>query len=224
MTLRSHANRRDDGWILGNPADLPELQPVLAAFARGTKRSRLRQADLVCTRRDHRLGEVFPTKAGPVLLGHGVIYKNDTTPSATRKGLRAQYDTLQGSIYKGDTTPATTEKRSAGRLTPFPSGPWIGLGAVNLDRSHTYPGNIDIPEHVWLYCRCNGHKVDIPWARAARGRVKVPNIIPEGSDEDWQRDRRMFMLHESFDADGRQTSYEYRPNTVLDWSDEGHWD
>lgn len=44
--------------------DCAAMAPLLAAFARGTKRSRLRQLVVVCPA-GHTLIEVFPTQAGP---------------------------------------------------------------------------------------------------------------------------------------------------------------
>ena len=45
-------------------ADCPPMAPLLAAFARGTKRSRLRLLVVACAA-GHTLIEVFPTSAGP---------------------------------------------------------------------------------------------------------------------------------------------------------------
>lgn len=45
-------------------ADCEALAPLLAAFARGTKRSRLRQLVVACPS-GHTLIEVYPTPAGP---------------------------------------------------------------------------------------------------------------------------------------------------------------
>jgi hypothetical protein len=44
--------------------DCEAMAPLLAAFARGTKRSRLRQLVVVCEK-GHTLAEVFPTAQGP---------------------------------------------------------------------------------------------------------------------------------------------------------------
>jgi hypothetical protein len=44
--------------------DCEALAPLLSAFSRGTKRSRLRQLVVVCPK-GHTVAEVFPTKAGP---------------------------------------------------------------------------------------------------------------------------------------------------------------
>ena len=50
---------------LPGPADqCPAIAPLLAAFASGTKRSRLRQMVIVCSR-GHTLAEVFPAAQGP---------------------------------------------------------------------------------------------------------------------------------------------------------------
>ncbi|OBF52528.1 hypothetical protein [Mycolicibacterium monacense] len=45
-------------------ADCEAMAPLLAAFARGTKRSRLRQLVVVCPQ-GHTLAEIFPTSHGP---------------------------------------------------------------------------------------------------------------------------------------------------------------
>lgn len=47
--------------------DVPALAPLLEAFRRGTKRSRLRLLVAVCPR-GHTLAEVFPTSAGPYVV------------------------------------------------------------------------------------------------------------------------------------------------------------
>lgn len=47
--------------------DFAPIQPVLAAFRRGTRRSSLRLLVVVCPR-GHTLFEVFPTVEGPVAL------------------------------------------------------------------------------------------------------------------------------------------------------------
>lgn len=57
--------------VLRDPADVDELQPLLRAMKRGTRRSRLRQLEVVCREHGRLLAEVYPTGAGPVLLGRG---------------------------------------------------------------------------------------------------------------------------------------------------------
>lgn len=58
--------------VLRDPAEVEELQPLLRAMQRDTRRSRLRQLEIVCREHGRRLAEVFPTTAaGPVLLGYG---------------------------------------------------------------------------------------------------------------------------------------------------------
>lgn len=48
-------------------ADYAPMAPLLAAFKRGTRRSRLRQLVVVC-QAGHTLIEVFPTASGPVAV------------------------------------------------------------------------------------------------------------------------------------------------------------
>jgi hypothetical protein len=47
--------------------DVPALAPLLDAFARGTRRSRIRVAVIVC-RNGHTLGELFPSREGLFIL------------------------------------------------------------------------------------------------------------------------------------------------------------
>ncbi|MDT5091384.1 MAG: hypothetical protein QOH60_747 [Mycobacterium sp.] len=51
-----------------NVDECQAMAPLLAAFARGTKRSRLRQLLVVCPNSRHALAEVFPTPEGPYVV------------------------------------------------------------------------------------------------------------------------------------------------------------
>jgi hypothetical protein len=51
-------------------AEVEALTPIFDALRRGTKRGRLRALDIVCSN-GHRYAEVFPTAAGPVVVGWG---------------------------------------------------------------------------------------------------------------------------------------------------------
>ncbi|MEU7170895.1 hypothetical protein ABZ949_05300 [Micromonospora tulbaghiae] len=75
---RSAADRRPPAWQ--DPATMPELAAMATAVKRGTKRSALRLLDISCPA-DHRIGEVFPSAAGPILLtprkGAGALRLNE---------------------------------------------------------------------------------------------------------------------------------------------------
>jgi hypothetical protein len=64
---------------LSDPLTLPEMESILNALQRGTRRSRLRIMQIVC-QNDDQLGEVFPTIAGPVLLGYGPVEQQGQQP------------------------------------------------------------------------------------------------------------------------------------------------
>jgi hypothetical protein len=80
---------------LTDPLTLPELEPILNAIKRGTRRSRLRILQIVCQNGDQ-LGEVFPTAAGPVLVGFGRVELRGQQP---RSGV--------GAIRLGNVDPIT---------------------------------------------------------------------------------------------------------------------
>ena len=89
----------EPAWLrLADPLTLPELEPILNAIQRGTKRSRLRILQIVCQNSDQ-LGEVFPTAAGPVLMGFGRVEREGEQP---RNGV--------GAIRLGNVDPITDRR------------------------------------------------------------------------------------------------------------------
>ena len=83
---------------LTDPLTLPELEPILNAIKGGTRRSRLRILQIVCQNGDQ-LGEVFPTAAGPVLVGFGRVEEQGKQP---RTGV--------GAIRLGNVDPITDRR------------------------------------------------------------------------------------------------------------------
>lgn len=76
---------------LADPASIPELMVVLEAIRNGARRSRLRQLTIACPN-NHWLAEVYPTAAGPVILGrdtsgrYGAVRLADLRPQGHPEG------------------------------------------------------------------------------------------------------------------------------------------
>ncbi len=90
--------------------DMIELRPVLDAFRRGTKRSRLRLLVVVCPA-GHTLLEVFPTTAGATALwegrdrwvmdASGEIVKNDSRHTEWRAEVVPEQIEFDGDVVGG---------------------------------------------------------------------------------------------------------------------------
>ncbi|WP_262282131.1 hypothetical protein [Micromonospora sp. MA102] len=88
---------------------------MLHAMQRGTRRSRLRQLEIVCGEHGRRLAELFAAAAGPVLLGyghlidgrdgHGAVVLADVDAYATAANLR-EPDAIQIRVQCGRCTQA----------------------------------------------------------------------------------------------------------------------